>query len=50
MSDAPQQPPQETPSGVGFGELNIDDSKIDVIRHPDNAHLDQPSEPEQPPA
>ncbi len=48
MSDQPQQEQQETPSGAGFGKLNVNDELVEIIRHPDNKHLDEKQEP--PPA
>jgi hypothetical protein len=34
---------QQEPPG-GFGELIINDDLVQVHRHPDNAHLDQPKD------
>lgn len=49
VSDKPNEQPAPAPVG-GFVSLNIDDTKIEVIRHPDNAHLDRPTEQPEPPA
>ena len=45
MSDDPET--TETPYAGGLGKLNIDDTKVTIIRHPNNKHLDEPTE-EQP--
>ena len=49
VSDKPTEQPAPPPMG-GFVSLNIDYTKIEVIRHPDNVHLDHPTEQPEPPA
>ena len=42
MSDNPEDMPDDTPAaGGGFGKFKVDDSKIGVIRRPENSHMDE---------
>lgn len=51
MSDNPQDNPDNPPPAAGgFGRFSVDDSKIGVIRRPENAHLDQGEQDQEKPA
>lgn len=49
MSGTQENEPGDLPDGL-LGDLLINDHLIEIIRHPDNKHLDEQKEPEPPKA